>query len=60
MEKQGGRGGRKLSFMDILVLPLRQKATVLIDPFITGNPLAKVDAQELKPDVILTHGHGII
>ena len=33
--------------------------SVLIDPFITGNPLAKVDAQELKPDVILlTHGHG--
>jgi L-ascorbate metabolism protein UlaG (beta-lactamase superfamily) len=33
--------------------------TVLIDPFITGNPSAKVTADELSPDVILlTHGHG--
>jgi L-ascorbate metabolism protein UlaG (beta-lactamase superfamily) len=33
--------------------------TVLIDPFITGNPSATVTADELSPDVILlTHGHG--
>ena len=32
--------------------------TVLIDPFLTGNPLAAVSADELSPDVILlTHGH---
>lgn len=31
---------------------------LLIDPFITGNPLAKIEAASLKPDVILlTHGH---
>jgi L-ascorbate metabolism protein UlaG (beta-lactamase superfamily) len=33
--------------------------TILIDPFITGNPSATVAADDLSPDVILlTHGHG--
>ena len=33
--------------------------TVLIDPFLTGNPKAAVAADDLEPDVILlTHGHG--
>lgn len=33
--------------------------TILIDPFITGNPKAKVKASELKPDyIILSHAHG--
>ena len=33
--------------------------TVLVDPFLTGNPLAPVKADELKPDFILvSHGHG--
>jgi L-ascorbate metabolism protein UlaG (beta-lactamase superfamily) len=33
-------------------------ATVLIDPFLTGNPKAAAEAGELEPDVILlTHGH---
>ncbi len=32
--------------------------TVLIDPFLTGNPKAAVAAQELSPDaILLTHGH---
>lgn len=32
--------------------------TVLIDPFITGNPQAAVTADELTPDLVaLTHGH---
>ncbi len=36
-----------------------EKYTVLIDPFITGNPNAKVKASELKPDyILLTHAHG--
>jgi L-ascorbate metabolism protein UlaG (beta-lactamase superfamily) len=31
---------------------------VLVDPFITGNPSAKVKADELNPDIIaVTHGH---
>jgi L-ascorbate metabolism protein UlaG (beta-lactamase superfamily) len=33
--------------------------SVLIDPFITGNPKAAVSADELNPSAILiTHGHG--
>ena len=32
--------------------------TVLIDPFITGNPVATADAGELSADaILLTHGH---
>jgi L-ascorbate metabolism protein UlaG (beta-lactamase superfamily) len=34
-------------------------ATVLIDPFLTGNPKAAASAEELSADAILvTHGHG--
>jgi L-ascorbate metabolism protein UlaG (beta-lactamase superfamily) len=34
-------------------------ATVITDPFLTGNPLAAASADEVEPDVILlTHGHG--
>jgi L-ascorbate metabolism protein UlaG (beta-lactamase superfamily) len=33
-------------------------ATVVVDPFLTGNPKAAVSADEVEPDVILlTHGH---
>jgi len=33
--------------------------TLLIDPFLTGNPAATVKAADLAPDVILvSHGHG--
>ncbi len=32
--------------------------SVLIDPFLTGNPKAAVAAEELSPDaILLTHGH---
>ena len=32
---------------------------VIIDPFITGNPSAKIKAKDIKADyVILSHGHG--
>jgi len=34
-------------------------ATVLIDPFLTGNPLAPVAAADLRPSfIVLTHAHG--
>ena len=33
--------------------------TLLIDPFLTGNPVASATAEEVRPDVILvSHGHG--
>lgn len=33
--------------------------TILIDPFISGNPQATVKADELMPDfIVITHGHG--
>lgn len=33
--------------------------TILIDPFLTGNPVAAISADSLKPDfILLTHGHG--
>ena len=33
-------------------------ATVVIDPFLTGNPAAAVAADDLAPDaILLTHGH---
>jgi L-ascorbate metabolism protein UlaG (beta-lactamase superfamily) len=32
--------------------------TVLVDPFLTGNPMGAAKADEMEPDVILlTHGH---
>ena len=35
------------------------ETTVLIDPFLTGNPKAAVSADDLNPDaILLTHGHG--
>ncbi len=35
------------------------KHKVIIDPFITGNPMAKVSVDDVKADFILvTHGHG--
>jgi L-ascorbate metabolism protein UlaG (beta-lactamase superfamily) len=34
------------------------ETSVLIDPFLTGNPKAAVSADELSPDaILLTHGH---
>lgn len=36
-----------------------EERSVLIDPFLTGNPTAQRPSSELKPDVItVTHGHG--
>jgi L-ascorbate metabolism protein UlaG (beta-lactamase superfamily) len=33
--------------------------TIIIDPFITGNSLTDLSAEDVKPDcIIVTHGHG--
>ena len=35
------------------------KAKLLVDPFITGNPLSPVKADDVQADYILvSHGHG--
>jgi L-ascorbate metabolism protein UlaG (beta-lactamase superfamily) len=35
------------------------KSDILIDPFLSGNPVAPVKADQVKPDYILvSHGHG--
>jgi L-ascorbate metabolism protein UlaG (beta-lactamase superfamily) len=32
---------------------------IIIDPFLTGNPMAKIKAEQIKVDyVLVTHGHG--
>ncbi|WP_337860510.1 metal-dependent hydrolase [Ferroplasma sp.] len=37
---------------------LKNDIDIIVDPFINGNPLAKEDLEDLKPDLILiTHGH---
>ncbi|MEW5718765.1 MAG: MBL fold metallo-hydrolase, partial [Chloroflexota bacterium] len=35
------------------------KSTLLIDPYLSGNPVAPVTPDQVKPDYILvSHGHG--
>jgi L-ascorbate metabolism protein UlaG (beta-lactamase superfamily) len=35
------------------------ETSVLVDPFLTGNPKAAIEASELRPThIFLTHGHG--
>jgi len=39
--------------------PSDGQKSVLIDPFLTGNPKAAAAAEDLSPDaILLTHGHG--
>jgi L-ascorbate metabolism protein UlaG (beta-lactamase superfamily) len=36
-----------------------QKGSVIIDPFLSGNPLARAKPEEIQVDyVLLSHGHG--
>jgi len=36
-----------------------EKTSIVIDPFLSGNPLAKAKPSDIKADyIILTHGHG--
>jgi L-ascorbate metabolism protein UlaG (beta-lactamase superfamily) len=50
----------KVSYHGHSVVKIRtERHTILIDPFITGNELTDLKAEEENPDVILlTHGHG--
>ncbi|MCS5695850.1 metal-dependent hydrolase [Desulfofundulus thermocisternus] len=48
----------KVTFIGHAAFFLEGEARILIDPFITGNPVANVKAEDLHPDIILvTHGH---
>ncbi len=49
----------EIRFLGHAAFELRDGDTsVLIDPFLTGNPLAAVAAEELSPTaILLTHGH---
>ncbi len=36
-----------------------QEASILIDPFLTGNPVAVIGPEEIDPThIVVTHGHG--
>lgn len=50
----------KLTFHGHSVFVLESNGTHLVfDPFINGNPLAKIEPADIKADyVLLTHGHG--
>ncbi len=50
----------EIRFLGHAAFELRDGDTsVLIDPFLTGNPKAAAAAEELSPDaILLTHGHG--
>ncbi len=50
----------KLTFLSHSAFLLETNAhSILIDPFLTGNPVAPVKAEDVKCDfIVLTHGHG--
>jgi len=50
----------KLTFLSHAAFLLESdSATILIDPFLSGNPLATVKPEEVACDyILLTHGHG--
>jgi L-ascorbate metabolism protein UlaG (beta-lactamase superfamily) len=48
----------KITWHGHSVFEIRDRLTTLIDPFLTGNRMADVTADEMDPDVIaVTHGH---
>lgn len=49
----------KITFIGHAAVEIKtEKHSILIDPFITGNPVAKHKPEDFKPDaILLTHGH---
>lgn len=60
MDKKGRRMYMKITYHGHSVLKIEANGkTILIDPFITGNPKTDLKADEVKVDyILLTHGHG--
>ncbi len=49
----------QVKFLGHACVQVSGSKTVLIDPFLSGNPLAAATAADVQPDYILvTHGHG--
>ncbi len=49
----------KITFLGHAGFLLEGETTILVDPFITGNPVATVKPEDLSADLILvSHGHG--
>jgi L-ascorbate metabolism protein UlaG (beta-lactamase superfamily) len=49
----------RLTWLGHAAFLMEGKIRILIDPFITGNPMAPCKAEEIECDVIcVTHGHG--
>ena len=49
----------EIQFLGHSAFLIKGSKTVLIDPFLTGNPMAAVKRDDVEPDYILvTHGHG--
>jgi L-ascorbate metabolism protein UlaG (beta-lactamase superfamily) len=49
----------KLTFLGHAGFLVEGSTSIAIDPFLSGNPLAKMKAEELRADLILvSHGHG--
>lgn len=49
----------RITFIGHAAVEIRtEKHSILIDPFITGNPVAKHKPEDFQPDaILLTHGH---
>lgn len=49
----------KITFIGHAAVEIKtEKHSILIDPFITGNPVAKHKPEDFQPDaILLTHGH---
>ncbi len=49
----------KIQWLGHACFIIENKKRIIIDPFLTGNPLAKIKPSEVKVDAVLvTHGHG--